>query len=329
MDLVEIGIEPFAHGVVGIEKQAGGVRLNRMSRTLLEYYGRHENWAVRARCNAGVSICFATDSPTVDLELEILEGPRRYYGVDAEVDGVQTFGTRLDDAEGSLSVRVAEGGDGSPRPIRIYLGPCMEVRARSVRLEDGAVVEPVPKPPFRLLALGDSITQGMEARSPSSAYPTRLARLIEADLTNQAVGGHVFDPEAIDMESSIDPGLVTVAYGTNDWGGGVGEAIGDTVRAYLERLRASLPDPPIVVLSPVWRTDATERRGGLTLREFSNRILEAAEETDGVIPIDGIRMVPHQAYYFEDGVHPNDTGFLHYAMKFYRALRDTGTLAAS
>jgi len=330
MNLVEKGIEPYARGVVAVSEDEGGVRLSRMTQPLLDYYAKADGLAIRSRCNAGVSIEFVTDSPTVDVEFDYLEGARNYYGLDVEVDGVQTFGMRIEEvADTSLALRVVDAGGGEMRRVRIFLGPCKEVRLRRVTLADGATVEATLRPPFRLLALGDSITQGMCALSACSPYPTRLARLIEADLVNQAVGGHVFDPQAVDLESSIDPGLVTVAYGTNDWNGGAGEGIGDIVVAYLERLRASLPDPPIVVISPIWRTDAGESRGGVSFGAFSRQILDSAARVEGVIPVEGAGLVPHQPYYFSDGLHPNDTGFLHYAMNLYRVLRDSGTLAGS
>ena len=136
-------------------------------------------------------------------------------------------------------------------------------------------------------------------------------------------------PDALDIESPIDPGLVTIAYGTNDWGGGKGDRIGDIVQNYLERRRESLPDPPIVVIGPIWRQDADEERGGMTLWEFSDRILVAASRVEGVIPVEGAGLVPFQPYYFADGLHPNDTGFLHYAMNLYQVLRDSGTIAGT
>ena len=69
----------------------------------------------------------------------------------------------------------------------------------------------------RLLAFGDSITQGVDVVHPSLAYAPTLARLMDADSRNKGIGGEVFFPALLEEKEDLDPDFVTVAYGSNDW----------------------------------------------------------------------------------------------------------------
>ena len=88
-----------------------------------------------------------------------------------------------------------------------------------------------------LVFIGDSITQGMDARGPASAYAVQLARVLDVELLNQGVGGHIFDLDALDDELPYHPDIITIAYGTNDWSRDTTrEEISSRVERYLTRL---------------------------------------------------------------------------------------------
>ncbi|MDA0746043.1 MAG: SGNH/GDSL hydrolase family protein [bacterium] len=325
MDLIEGAIEAYFQGVLEVVREEEGVRLLRMTREQLAYYDQNEGWAVRARCNAGVVLTLRTDSAFLDVEMDILPGARKYLGLDVEIDGVISQAVRLTEVEGTYRQRLFEASERHMREVRVYFAPNVEVRLRRVELEDGASVEVVEQPASRLLCLGDSITQGMDALSPCSTYPVQLSRLLGAELLNQGVGGHVFDVDSLDPELGFEPDLVTVAYGTNDWGRGIGPSgVQRAARAYLQKLREMFPveRTRIVVLSPIWRVVGHEEKGGVGLPEFGRMILETAKEIDGVETVDGLALVPNQPWYLQDGTHPNDLGFLHYGLNLYRLLRD-------
>jgi len=279
---------------------------------------------VRANCPAGVQLRFRTDSPTLDFALDCLGGARPFLGIDVEVDGRCVRSVRLDRCEGRFEARLLDLPDGPPvvRDITVHFPQTMVVQLANVGLRDGSAVLQAPVRPGRLLCLGDSITQGMTAISPLSTYAVQLARLRNAELLNQGIGGDVFDAAALAPLPGFRPDAITVAYGTNDWKGGRDRArLAGSVRAYLARLRELHPAAPVWVLSPVWREIGGERMaGGMTLPEFGDAILEAAGELANVHPVDGLRLVPHDPMYFVDGTHPNELGFLHYATNLHRAM---------
>ncbi len=325
MNLLEQAVEDYVQGVLEVVREEDGVRLLRMTPAQLAYYDQSEGWGIRARCNAGVSLGFRTNSSFLDVKLAVLSGARRYFGMDVEIDGVISHAVRLDDAAGVFETRLFEVEERREREVRVYFSPNLEVKVLSVALEADAAVAPLDRPSYRLLCLGDSITQGMDARSACSTYPVQLARMLGAELLNQGVGGHIFDPDSLDPALSFAPDLVTVAYGTNDWGRNTTQAeIRGTVRDYLGKLRTMFPADRtrVAVLSPIWRETGHEQKGGGILADFSRAILEATLEAEDVIAIDGSALVPNQSWYLEDGTHPNDLGFLHYGLNLYRLLRD-------
>ena len=122
-----------------------------------------------------------TDAETLEIELEILEGCRPYFGLDLEVNGIMTNFVKFDDHLGNLVHRF-ELLPGKAKHLTLYLPFTRPVIIRRVTLTDGASCEPVPAKPELLLALGDSITQGMCARQASQTYAVQLAKSLNMEL---------------------------------------------------------------------------------------------------------------------------------------------------
>lgn len=267
---------------------------------------------------------FVTDSPWLDVAFTCLGGARSYLGLDVEVDGRAVAATRAERFEGAFRERLLDFGDAPHRlrSIVVHLPPAMSIRLEEVGLADGSRCDPMAGAPGRLLCLGDSITQGMSAISPLSTYSVQLARLLDAELLNQGIGGHVFEADALDATPGFVPSLISVAYGTNDWSRGLDVAqVQANAVAYVERVRALFPNAPVWVVSPLWRASGQARAaGGPNLDEFGAAIREAVGPLASVRAIDGYAMVPHQELYFSDGTHPNELGFMHYAVNVWRAM---------
>jgi lysophospholipase L1-like esterase len=314
--------DDFFHGVLRVIREQQAVRLARMTPAQLAYFERNEAWGIRARCAAGMTLELRTDSPYLDIRFCVLSSCRRFFGIDVEIDGIVSHAVRIEAGEPFYEGRLFELPGRGPRCIRVHLPYTFEIRLEQVGLAQGASVEPLPLRSHRLLTLGDSITQGMEARSPIASFPVQLARLLDAELLNQGVGGHIFDVQALDPNLGLEPALVIVAYGTNDWGQKDAGQFRRDVREYLRKLRSMWPAERtrIAVVSPLWRATGSQKKHGFDLLDFSRVILEEAAQLSGAVAVDGLTLVPNQPWYFSDGTHPNDAGFLHYAVNLYRAL---------
>jgi lysophospholipase L1-like esterase len=310
-------------GCVRLVSADDGVRLHRHTAKQISYYeATNDAWAIRAHCPAGIKLNLCTDSPTVDLRGRILPGARTYAGFDVEIDGCTSAAIRIEATEAMQSLRLVDSATRAKRQISITFPQSAVVELHAIELQQDSINTPPDGQQPKYLALGDSITQGMDARGPAAAYPLQLARMLDVELLNLGVGGHIFDLDALDDELPYRPDIVTVAYGTNDWSRGTTrEQIEGTVEAYLTRLTQTVAQSSrIYVLTPIWRAVGDDIKAGGTLAQFSTVIAEAAARFAPVTVVDGMTLVPHRPELFADGTHPNDEGFLHYSINLARAI---------
>lgn len=187
----------------------------------------------------------------------------------------------------------------------------------------------------RILCLGDSITQGFNAVHPSLTWTSRLADLLGLDALNQGVGGYYFDAASLDGlevlagQGPSRPGLITVAYGTNDWDL-VPElpALRDRARAYFEKLAGLFPGVPAWVLTPIWRGDLDKPKACGSFAEVGGAIAEEAGRHPGNRVIDGLSIPIHDRKFFQDNwLHPNEEGFRIMAEALHGAIAAGGGAA--
>lgn len=173
----------------------------------------------------------------------------------------------------------------------------------------------------KLLTVGDSITQGMVSEGPSGTYAAMLARTLDADLRNHGIGGHVFDAGLADGIPGWEPDIVTIAYGTNDWSGGITrDDILSHATEHLRKLQQLHQKARFFLLTPLWRVHEGKpnSKSGETLRESVSRIFEL--DGDDVSVIDGSTLMPHHVRYTTDGLHPNELGMAHLGTKIAKLI---------
>jgi len=302
-------------GRTGVERRPEGTTLLRLTASQIAVLQDRKVLALRGTCNAGQVIEFQTNSSTVDLECSIIAATRSCLGIDVEIDGVLRATLRDDRPHNPIRLRLFECEESSRwRRIRIHLPHGLALRLERLLLAPGAQALPVSRPGSRLLCLGDSITQGLNAVSPYHTYPSLLARSLGAELLNQGMTAHVLEPALVPTGLTPAPDLVTVAYGTNEWAEGwTASKVRQVLAAFLERLGELVPcGVPVVVISPIWRTDAEDERPGGRLASFAGEI-EAAAADLGAFPVAGLRLVPHVDSYFDDGAHPTEEGHVLFA----------------
>ena len=312
----------FVLGSTGVDKRPEGTTLLRLTTGQTALLQDRKVLALRGACNAGQVIEFQTNSPTVDLECSIIAATRSCLGIDVEIDGVLRATLRDDRPHNPIRLRLFQCEESSRwRHIRIYLPHGLVLRLERLLLAPGAQALPLSRPRSRLLCLGDSITQGLNAVSPYHTYPSLLARSLGAELLNQGMTAHVLEPALVPIGLTPAPDLVTVAYGTNEWAEGwTVPEMRQALAASLARLGELVPcGVPVVVISPIWRTDADEERPGGRLASFAGEI-EAAAADLGAVPVAGLRLVPHVDSYFDDGAHPTEEGHVSFARNLIRHL---------
>ncbi|MCM8789252.1 MAG: SGNH/GDSL hydrolase family protein [Candidatus Omnitrophica bacterium] len=297
----------FLHGVISDTTS----RFTEKQLSAYEKYG--EAIRVRTKCLSGVYIAMKTNSQDLEVELGLKGRARHYLGLDLEVDGTIVRSIRIKDLApeiNKISLKLFQFSDKKEREIKLHLPVSVECQVISFSA-DG---EPLEKSGKRVLFLGDSITQGMECINPVCAYPSVVAKILNADFINQGVGGFVFDADTLDENFPFDPDIITVAYGVNDWNKDFStQQIERSVYAYLEKLKNVFAQSKIFVITPIW-TDREDQKKQAGMLQDVRKIIEDAGKKTSCNVIDGLSLVPHDSFYFADGVHPNETGHLFYGV---------------
>ena len=311
-------LKSITHGATYLEQTEHGVYFWRMMPDQIQYYVdiKDEPLVRAAKQSAGVRLAFVTDSKSLSFSATLLpdSGGIR-SGFDVYENGVMI--AHMDTEE--LPNRTAEIALSAGESIvEIYFPWPKGVALSSFCLDDGATLKPYRRT-RKLLAFGDSITHGATTQYPSLSYIQRLARMLDADLENRGVGGDVFTAVIAEREICADPDIVTVAYGTNDWGHRKGERFDRECPAMLEVLAKKYANAKIFVITPIWRKDwDRDTMSGKSMQGIRREIRAYAEIYPNVTVIDAWDFVPHMSEFFADGtLHPNDLGMGIYAERVY------------
>ncbi|MBQ9429656.1 MAG: SGNH/GDSL hydrolase family protein [Clostridia bacterium] len=309
-------------------KEAGdhAYRFDRFTEAQYAIYGK--NYYGGAHCTPTACFDFIYDGSLIKFDfLPISRTSRNYLAFDLYADGVLEY-TMLTYLGGEGQTFFSyEFPTRKQRRVQIFFPFSAGVEIHNVRLDGDASFAPVPtEGRMKLLILGDSITHGYDARQPSLAYSTALARYFDAVALNQAVGGYYFNPDMLDENLPFAPDVITVAYGTNDWGIYKQDAERYSARsgAYIDKLCAMYPNAKIFGITPVWRANADKR---VECMPFE-RVYEILEGHYGrqknVTVIDGRLCVPHITEAYTDGLHPNTVGQSLYAHAVIDAMEKSG-----
>lgn len=307
-------------------EDAEGFHVCRFSEELVRaYFTRNYDFGAEALTSSGVVLRFITDSPAIKLSVVTkCCSTRKYFAVDIVVDDQYIGSLKNYDfpAPGSLfsTLDVPLGafsemfnlGKGE-KNVTVYLPWSVECVITSLELDDGASVIPV-KRGKKLLAFGDSITQGYDALQPRNKYTSRLADYLGYEEINKAIAGEVFWPELVTLTDEVVPDLITVAYGTNDFTKRSSTDLLKACRKFYTNLCEMYPITPIFALSPVWRKDHTIPKESYEGFDQVEKIIsQAVCDLPGVTIVKGWELVPHDEILYGDlRLHPNDEGFKYY-----------------
>jgi lysophospholipase L1-like esterase len=311
-------------GCLQVERTNEGLKPLRFSSKQLEYYSKVEVYRIRSLCPAGVSLDFITSSAYVRIRYTIKSLVRKWAYFDVYVNDV--FSASLGSAvaskgEGEFNLDIPLSNQLFNR-ITIYFPHNVEMTVNDFEVSDHSEFKPIVDNSKKLLCIGDSITQGMNALNPSSTYPVMLARSLKMNLLNQGIGGHVFDAKSLDSGMSYDPDVITVAYGTNDWTSCTSlSQFRSKCAEFFEYLVNFFPDSKIFAITPIWRTNWLEKRRTGTFREIGEAISEICEEHYKISVIDGMELIPNHSRYFNDEVHPTNEGFKHMSINLSKNLK--------
>ena len=318
-------IKSVLFGAVRTEVKDGKLFLYRFTEAQTEAYkGYKEDFYIKSFASAGMRLEFVTDSQSLSFSADMKKASSRtWYSFDLYVDGAlikNKKGEHSEDGTSFFSLD-AELGEGEKR-VALYLPWSAATNIVELSLDDGATVTPIKKD-LKLISFGDSITQGYIALCPSFTYANRLADALQAEIVNKGIGGEVFFPTLATLRDDIEPDIITVAYGTNDWSHSEKEVFDANSKRFCETLAKNYPNAKIFALAPIWRPNY--KRDDKKVGDFSHvlgRLHEIASDIPNVTVINCFDFVPKERPSFApDYLHPNDRGFFYYASNLYAEIK--------
>ena len=326
-------VQAVTLGAARIAQQEDGIHFYRFTQEQEALYlERSKDFYKKTFCTSGVQLRFRTDSRSLGLKALANSGSsRKYYAIDVMVNGemlgcldnysdVQmeknytTVQCPLGEVENMFTLADGE------KEVLITLPWSVEMILQELSLDDGASLVPV-KPKYKMLCFGDSITHGYDALRPTNKYITKLARAMDAEEHNKAIGGEIFFPALANTRENFAPDYITVAYGTNDWSKSERDVLIDNCKNFYANLSATYPNAKIFAITPVWRKDYTEYRKSGLFTLVEETIREATKDLSNVTVIRGFDFIPQDENYYADlRLHPNDEGFEYYFQGLKKAI---------
>ena len=324
-------LRAVTHGAAQFLIEKDGVRLCRLTEEQFAAFCA-ENPSIGNTC-AGIKLVFRTDSRYLGLKA-FIEGDAYWWPLvsfDVQADGktvdhldnfshIEGFVPKFEEnlARGEFA-KEFDLGDGE-KTVTVHLPWCQRMRLQAVELDDGAFCKPVRRK--KLLMYGDSITQGYCAMRPSKRMAALVAAGLDMEECNRAMAGSKFLPDVAAAIDPVKPDLITVAYGTNDWGAGRNaQEISQYCREFLTALQKNNPGVPIAVVSPVWRSSFDCCSPCIDYETVTESVRSAAAEFETVFFICGSELLPHDDALLFDGLHPNDEGMAIYAENLITQLK--------
>lgn len=313
-----------ANGVIRTEQNELGLELHRFTRDqegffykthpafctdsfFNSYFGRN------CRTTAGITLDFISDLKTLKINF----GQTDY--TKTKTDRTHLFDLYVDGewkASYKTETEILYNASGKQQRFTLYFPAYAFPIIASVVLEDATVFLPRKKP-IDIMFLGDSITHGAFAVHPSNSYVMQVARNMDIGILNQGNSGFVYDAGSI--EKVCEPKIVVTAYGINDFHRKNIEAIERETIEFLQKLKACYPNAKIVSILPLW----TVWNGSKEDYKLAERnCIKAVYDKYSDYTVDGYYLVPHDAKYFADEVHPNDEGFAFYGENLTKALAE-------
>lgn len=324
-------IKAICLGVVRAVDTENGVRLYRFTEEQEKAY-RQKSLSNIILTTAGVKLYFETNSSHLFLKVNVTSVClRKFFSFDVTVDGkmigsLNNFSdvelpqnyTQCHLPEGEFS-KVFTLGEGNKK-VCIYLPWSMMVEIRELSLEDGAWLKPI-KYSKKLLAFGDSITQGFDALYSSGRYVARLAEALDAEEINKGISGEGFFPKLAEICDEFEPDYITVAYGTNDWCGSEEHDFYNRCYACFSALCSNYPNAKIFAITPIWRKDYMEEKAFGEFGKVADDIEKIVKGFENITYINGFKLIPQDENYFADlRLHPNDRGFDCYFHNLYKKI---------
>ena len=323
MILTKQQLENIAFGYEKLVENDGFYNFYRFTEEEFKAYKtyRNQDLNLKTLSPAGVRLSFITNSQNFGITFRCFKSSSRPFGhFDVYENEVLTNHFELDNIEGEIATFLAKLSSGE-KHVEVYFPWAVKVDFKDVLLDDNATISPV-KREKNILCYGDSITHGYDAIYPSLSYSSKLAKKLNADIYNKAIGGETFFPELSACKPSRNYDFVTVSYGSNDWSKCCYEVFEKNAKEFLNNVYLNFKNTPVYVITPIWRAD-NDRNTIIDIPFFKihDNINDFCKDYTNFKVINGANLTPrYEDFYSDKYLHPNDLGFSIHTENLYNEI---------
>lgn len=300
-------IKSITEGAVVIEESNVGFEFHRFTSFQRSVLDKASDFCIKATATSGVVLHCHCSGKEIKLKYKSAQGSSRtFIAFDCYIDNQLVYhyfdDPKVYESDGEFSLSLPE----RECEVKIYFPNLNKIIVTEFSID--GTWKPIAQKRGKLLAYGDSITQGYDAIYPSGSYALLLARHFNLELVNRGIGGERFNAKVLKEEADFMPEMVTVAYGTNDWVYRSFPVLTKKAKDFLLRLSQLYTNIPVYCLLPIWRADEENGAKGGSLAEVREFLRKEAEQYPNFKVIQPI--FPQDVKLFSDGyLHPNDDGF--------------------
>lgn len=293
--------------------EEGYVQLLRFNDSDNEPFASHPLYRAMAKTSSSVCLRFVTKGETM-VNLKRYNQSLLAKAGEQVLDFASLYGRPLDLSEtldvsidGVLSHRLLSSGPlafGAGHEIAVHLP-----LHHQIGVKIAGNVEPVAKPARTLLLLGDSIVQGVGIHHPSQNLASRLGSLLGVQVINQGLIGAIINAKLVqklDLASTVSS--ILICLGTNDWT--VKETLAEIrgeMFALLGRVRKFYPKVPVLLLTPLYRSDILQNKPMGSFSQLTQAMVQATRCFAAVDVADGLSLSLRDAY-DDQFLHPDQKG---------------------
>jgi len=268
----------------------------------------------KAAMPAGVRINFQSSTSSIEGFCDSF--PER-SPIDLLIDGEYVASAAT---EGKSAFQF-DGLGSASKAFELWLPQVGEFRFKGMSLDEGTELSKAhANSNPRWITYGSSITHCGGADSPTTTWPSIVARTRSYDLTCLGFGGQChLDPLIARVIRDRDAELISLCLGINIYGGASlsPRTFGPGIIGFVKIVREKHPTTPIALLSPIYSPgpEDTPNEVGFTLRQMRREVAGAVEKLrangdKNIHYVDGLDIFNSEsAHLLPDDLHPSNEGY--------------------
>ena len=233
----------------------------------------------KGKTTSGVSLLFKTNSKKITLNFAIKAGDENRgssFGlyINGKWQRALNFPKKMKDLELNIS------GDGTMSKFEVVLPNWSNPSLKNISIDEKSALEKVGKLGETYVAFGDSISHGTGQKGTYDTYPFILAKKLNKELYNVAVGGgKISQPVSEQIFEMSDIDLLTILIGYNDLNSGKStKEYKKQYKEFVSQVRESKPFTKIVCISPLFTTNTKINKAGAKIEDYRTAVKEIVKE---------------------------------------------------